>query len=579
MADVPGLVQSELGLTEAVTNRVTATGFQTLAGPPQWQAAQGAIDEIRILKSPYPQGTAAEGQPIAQVANTPGEELRDIREQWFEVVHIFNKSIALGFIFTTSNTILNIFNAYRKENRLFQSFFNNAGDGVSITDLPSLPATINFHDELQVTLEVTPDGPPVIDGTLDFTFDEIQDGETALLIQVPLTGKRVVLFVFQPEEPMVERLEWLTDILKRRSGTEQRIAIRKNPRQTFEFTLRLDEEDRQAFEATIFDLQDTAFGIPVWFEGTRVTSAISVSDTTINVQETDFRDFRVGDLAVIVTDRTNFESLTIDSLTSTTITFSSAFANAFPIATTVYPVRTGFVGGRLQGSKFLTNAQDTKILFRILDNDANLADSSAFGTFNSRVFLDEANMTSGTLSDSHVRDIIIVDNQIGEFLQNSSETRSVRGSSKTFFSNTHQRLFEVRELLHFLRGRQVSFYLPTFFKELTVDANITSGSDKLVVKNIGYTDFIQSREPRAAIQVVLEDGTKNARLVLSSVELSATQEELTVDTTWTITAVPGDVDRVEYLERVRMDSDVVVINHFQGTGQATIKMPVKSVFS
>jgi len=563
----------------ATTARASAN-YSPLAGPPQWTVAVGEIDDLEILDTPWPSGQQSEGSPIVSSTDYDGVIGQNVHDDWFEKVHVIDRSINLGFFFSTQIVSVEIYNAYRKESRSLTIAQNNAGAGISFVGLPGLPSTILSQESLQFTLSVTTDGPAQIDGTIDYFFDEIDSDNGLVEIEIPIIGSRRLLFPFRPDVPYNERLGSLTDILKKRAGPEQRIGLRKNPRQRLEWTITFDnDEERQLFESMMFGFQDKAFGVPIWHEASILTAPIAINDSVITVDETRFMDYRVGGLAVIFDEFNNFEALTIQSKTTTTITFTTPFTKAFVIDTEVFPVRTGFVGQTIQGEKFRINVQRPRINFRIQDNDSNIGSTTPFPTFNSKVLLDEANRVDGTLSETTSQRLVLLDSETGIFSQSSNEDRSVRGHTKQFFSFTRQRLWEVRQLIHALRGRLVSFYIPTFFPDLEVTQPIVLGAAVVTIRNISYTDFVQSREPRNVIQVIENDGTKTVKTVTSSTVISATEEQLTISTTWPANIAVADIDRVEYFELVRFDDDDVDIVHLEGIGEAIISAPVKGIFT
>jgi hypothetical protein len=551
MANFFGVVST--GITELLTDRIYDVGFSTVAkaAPPQWQTEKLAGgDLIEALEHPGgPSGPVTEETPSAiTTADCPGIVKYSIGDDFYDTVVIIARSIDAGKVITTQNFTVEIYNAYRSIARSFISFTNNAGAGVSITDLPALPATINAQDNLLLTLEVTTVGPPFIDGDLDYEFDTIT-------ISIPLTGQRTNLFVFRPEGDIEEVLEFETDVRAKKGGSEQRASLRLAPRQVFQMLFRQDGFDRQALQALMVDAQARIFGLPMWHEPAKLASPITATDVTITVDSTAYADYRNDSLAM-----------------------KSGFANSFPTGVFVMPVRLAFATGAPRGGKYPLNLQDTKITFKTLDNDVDLADTSAFPTFNSKVLLDEANMIEGAvLSESLLRPISTIDSMAGLFEIFTEVDITRRTSSKTFFSRTRQRLWEVRQLLHALRGRQVSFYLPTFFDEFIVTANVTSGSSALNFENIGYTDFIQSRQPYDVIRLVKTDGTKVIRNVLSSSELSETEEQITVDAAWGVNATIAEIERVDFIEKVRFDSDNIRITHRNSRGDAVIRGPVVSV--
>jgi len=539
--------------------------------PPQWQAETLNFDKMQALAEDYQDGPFQHIQAVALVSTRAGlVTLGAGDETWFENVFAFPRRIDAGLVLVTQVFQLDLYNAYRLVPRVFTSFVNNVGGGIVITNLPALPFTLQEQRSLALTLNVLADGPPRIAGTLDFAFD---DGT----VMIVLTGDRAILLIVEPVVPVVEILEFLTDVVLKRDGKEQRISLRANPRQSFDLVYEIEGFDRGFLETRLFGGQDRSFGIPVWHEPSLLTIAIQIGNTVATVDSTAFADFRVDDLAIAFVDTDNFEVLDVQSLTATTITFTSAFTRAFPVGTRVMPIRNVRLSPTTRGEKFPRKLQRTRLLAEVLDNPVGLASTAAFPSFSGKVLLDDGNRIESSLGESFERRIQEVDSETGLFETTSYETASRRGSIKTFFTRTRQRLWEVRQLLHALRGRAVSFYLPTFFDEFVLTQPITSGSATLVFRNVGFADFVGVKLPRNALRVVLRDGTKIARTILTATEIDSLTEQVTVDAAWGVNAAIADVDYVDFVEKVRIDSDEVRITHLNSPGQATIELPIKAV--
>lgn len=535
--------------------------------PEQWTAARigTAFDVVGVSLE------RGEQRPLPMV-DRESEIIAPAAEDWFERVHVLPRSIDLGNILGVVQVDMEVYNAYRDDSRDFTNFTNNAGNGVSIIDLPGLPVTLNAQEGLQLTLEVTTDGPPDINGTLDFTFDI---GSA----MVPIEGSRIVLFPFRPEAPMVERLEFLTDIFVKIDGTEQRVALRKNPRQTFEMEIfREDGVERQRIDNMLFDWQARVFGVPVWFEPMALTADASIGQTTINVNTTNYADLRVGGLAVIIKDDSTFETLEIASIGPTTIGFASPLMQDHDASEVeVYPVRTTIAPDLVRIRRRAVNAETRRVVMRVLDNDSDLADTAAFSVYDSKVLFDDPNLIDGLADESMQRRTVGFDNNTGKFSQVSPWDRSRDGSSKGFFTRTRRQLWELRQVLHALRGRQVSFYVPTFAEEITPTATLTNGGSTLTMTNVGYAKFTMNRQPRDVIRIRLTDQTELIRTITDSSEVDADTEQLTVDTSWPMDITVGEIERIDFYRKVRFDTDSFTITHTDSGGQARTIAPVKAV--
>src|SRR6056297_1376718 len=321
--------------------------------------------------------------------------------------------IDLGNILTTITREVEIYNAFRETNKSLTAVTANAGPGVMLSDVPSLPATLVAQSGTLFDVVASTDGPPSIDGTINVTVS----GES---LSIPITGNRVIILPYEPESPIRETLEFLTDVLRATNGKEQRIALRKNPRQRLRYKFSMDEDSAQSrtLNTRIFGAQAALFGLPMWFERARLTSAASATDTTIDV-DTRYADFRVGGVAIVWSDDQTFDALVIDSKTDSTITFSSGIVNNYPVGAFVMPMRTARTNDTVQRVKANVNLEEVTFDFLVSDNDANLADTSAFASFNSKVLLEDLNISNGDVSEDFNRRIYVIDSLAGAISQST----------------------------------------------------------------------------------------------------------------------------------------------------------------
>lgn len=515
---------------------------------------------------------AVAGPTPAPPASTFLTDLPDGMGQfWFGAIHVLPRRLDLGNIVATLNRTIDIYNAFVDEPKDLQAVINNAGAGTSFTDLPSLPHTIPSQRSLLVTLEVTADGAPTINATIDF------DTEEPYLISVPITGTRLVMFPFEPEAPLRERLRFLTDVIEHKVGTEQRVSLRESPRQEFDFRLlREDGPERQKLDMLLFDWLGKVFGVPVWIEPSFLTAAATAGQTSISVDDTTLADFRAGGLAIIYADEDDFDALEVSSLGSTTINFNTPLLRNFPVGTRVMPLRTAVVASTVRERKHAVNLAEFELTMQVLDN-IDLSDASAWPTFSGKVILSDPNAIQQTADGDIDRRIVVLDSQTGKFGQVSPWDRARHGTPKTFITTSRQGLWNVRSLLHALRGQQVSFYLPTFSKDVNLSQTYLSGGSALTIFNVGYTRFVRQRAPKVNIRIHLTNGTTFDRTVTNSAEVDETEEQLTISSPIGQDIAPEDVNRIEFIEKVRIATDDIIIEHANANGTARIGFPARVV--
>ncbi len=493
-------------------------------------------------------------------------------EFWFEILHAKPQTIELGNLLSTAVRDIEIYNAWREAARSLTAAVPNAGPGVTFQNLPGLPYDIPSQNSLDFQVRITTDGPPTIDGTLDFTLD-VQG------LSIPITGNRTISFAFEAESPIQEILEFATTNLEAVSGDEQRYSVRKKPRQVLSFKVKLETgTQRRLMQSLLFGFQPGTFGLPIWYEARRLASDITATDTTIYL-DTAYADFRVDGLAMIWGDEDQNEVLEIDSLTATSLTFSSAVSSDYDADTTlIMPLRVGIAEALIPVGRHPVNLDEIDFRFTTLDNDSDFESTSAFNTYNSKVMLDDPNAMGTTIRNDFVRKMGRLDNISGVPLSYSDWVGARYATTKGFVCNSPQEIWEARQLVHALHGSLTTFYLPTFYKDIKVVDTLASGSVLMDIELMGYSDLIAQNEPNASVWIELNDGTIITREVVDSEVHSETVERLTVDTVWASTVQAADINRVSFLQLCRIADDEVMFLHTY-SGSARVQMNVLAVKS
>lgn len=514
-------------------------------------------------------------------------------QDWFERVHLLPKTeVAFGNIITLEQADYELFSAYRVATVTWTSAtFNNLLPGVELSGL-SLPiargplaswldptstpnsAGTGLGTLVRYKVSATETGRPVFDGSIDFAFSSGDE------LALEVSGTRIIFLPFEYESPVVETLAFLTDIIESLNGREQRIALRQHPRQVFRVEYALDAEERQRMQVTLVDWMDRTFGFPLWHEAVKLTAAVSAGATVYQVANADDCDFRVGGLAVVVTDADVFDVLTIVSVTATTVTAADASVNGYPKGARLMPLRLARITGAVSGRRFVRNLETFQVEFEVTDNatGALTGSTSGWSSYNGRVLLDDCNVVNGSeIGHQFNRRMYVIDNQTGTVNVRSPWDRSKRSHQKGFVARSRAEVLKLRRLLLSLRGRQKAFYIPTFIEDLTPVATLTIGTSTLDIRNIEYARFAQSRDPKNLFRITFTDGSTLIREITAAVKISGTVERLTLDTTWPATRPVAEVARIEFYELVRFDTDQFTLT-YPRVGLASVQAPVRAVF-
>jgi len=142
------------------------------------------------------------------------------------------------------------------------------------------------------------------------------------------------LLLKEPSSPLVERLEWLTDVNALYDGSEERKKLRSKPRQVYSYKVPIGPDSLAAFNHAASGAIRLKWAVPIWTESQSVGN-ISGAQTVISC-DTLYRSLRPG-LALLRNGAGDWQLVRIESVTSTSVTLSSgatAISNA-----SILPVR------------------------------------------------------------------------------------------------------------------------------------------------------------------------------------------------------------------------------------------------
>lgn len=499
-------------------------------------------------------------------SETPGGLGIAVGQEWFEKCHVFPGQIALGNVLSIQTREIELFNAFRRppEPVTWETFVNNAGAGIEVTNLPSLPFVIEAFAAFVVEVSVSTSGPPTISGTLEFTFS----APTAATISVPVSGNRITIFQYRPQAPIRETLEFKTDVIRLFDGTEQRIKLREAPRQSFAFTVRTDDDrTRDKINAVLFDWQARVFGVPVWHESEPLLAPIAINDLVIQV-DTTTSDYRVDSLVMVYDSDFNFEALEVESFTAGAITVKTGFLNAFDtLDTIVMPLRSAYTKPNLQNNRFAIGPSDFSMSFDVLDN-IDLSDIGAATTFLgtgqtiAKPVLDGLNFMSGnTIAEGIRRQTIELDNQTGPKITLSPWPKGKPQFQFATEAKSQLEVWNFRKLMHFLSGSQTAFYIPTGRRDFKPLADIGDSATGFNILNIGWTDFVGSVTPRSDLLVLRTDGTQSLHQITGSSVASETVESITIAPAITPALPLDELDKMTVLTLSRISDDKVTLEH------------------
>jgi hypothetical protein len=286
---------------------------------------------------------------------------------------------------------------------------------------------------------------------------------------------------------ITETLSWLTDVLASTNGTEQRRALRLSPRRMFEMSFALIDQERSLFDLWLHRLGSQEFMVPLFHDAGRLSDSIAVGATAIPF-DTTYREFGVGDLAVIVgPDAFTFDKVSIEAIAADGITVTAGGVTRDWLAgTRIHALRRSRISDESLLSALTSRAGQATLQFQL--NQANdIADEGEWvDTYGDYPLIATPPNRRDSLDLTFNRNSLLLDNDHGLRTLNDDAGRAFTLQIDNRMMKGREEHWAFRQMLYRLRGQQAAVWLPTFNRDLEVARDCLAASSNLDIKQIGY---------------------------------------------------------------------------------------------
>ena len=377
------------------------------------------------------------------------------------------------------------------------------------------------------------------------------------------------LWPFPATQEITEVLEWRTDVLQARAG-EQRIALRSRPREIVTFRHRLDALGM----ARAAELARAGFAgdwqVPLWNMALQPNADLAQGATEI-LLDTAVSDFRSGEVVGVAVDGGDAAPVEITAVEPNRLILADPLNLQLPDLMgaagriTLAPIRAGVLTSAIEIAR--RRQGDGTVTGSFLLRDAPDLAAPVLPTYLGRPVQTDPSLVRRPLTASLRNAVEYVDNGFGPVEVEPIREVFERGEAITLKAQVASARHGLRRWLWSLRGRQSSFWLPTWGHELQLRAAMTTGSTQMLVAPIAPVASYVGRPimveiPGAlrfrSIPAAVEDGPDH-RLTFSS----SVGEPIPLGT------------KVHFLTAVRADTDRVEIRH--GATASEVTLPVVEV--
>ncbi|WP_290906566.1 hypothetical protein, partial [Aquabacterium sp.] len=472
---------------------------------------------------------------------------------WYDRIHLIPGVLALGNLVQAQQRTIEVWNAWFVPQRLV-SVAGVGTDGLTLTEPVAAPTTFGGLESRLYTLSISLVGPPTIDAGYTFSFVGLAPQAPVLRV----TGARVIGFCFQPNwrTPLVERLVWLTDVIRRRNGSEQRVQLRSIPRREFEYLVTLTDTSAARLDAVVWGWQARVFAVPVWTDPTVLAAALPAGSTSVPVT-TALRDYAAGALAALVQDDYDHEIVEVLSVAGGSITLARPTTQDWPAGTHLYPARLARMGAQVRINRPTAAVIEASISLQVepLQPLAGITGPAPATYRGADAYLTAPNRVDA-LDDDITRALEIIDSQTGPWAVDDPEGRPDIVRSYAWLLADRAAISAHKAWLMARAGRLSASWVPTFSRDMELLEQAGGTSTVLIIRDIYYRNQYALADGRRDIAVRLPSGTWALRRIVAADQVVDGQERIQIDSALGVTVDPGvwicllglhrlDGDRVE----------------------------------
>lgn len=353
---------------------------------------------------------------------------------------------------------------------------------------------------------------------------------------------------------VTETLEFNTDVRRAFNGELRDSLKPATQRLICEYVFK----DEEALRAEMLFRNQPAgeWYVPVWSEATRYVGTIASGAGSISSVEDD-ADYRAAGRAAIVETDQKAEVVTTASISGGTLTLtgttSQAYTGTQETPLMIAPVRTCYApNGITIDMQF---GITTIIIEFLVIEPLDIGESLFSTTLDSIEVVTDVSFVNSPLAGDLAQALELIDNGFGAYSLQTTEGYQRRRSTLALYEITYANRYALKKWLHYIRGKDRPFWLPTWKNDLTLNAPVASGSNQLATSQIVTdtpSDFVD-----LGLYVTSVNG--NFARTITNATNGASTMTLTLNTTHGI-SVPSSA-RLYLMHRVRFDTDRLELIH------------------
>lgn len=357
----------------------------------------------------------------------------------------------------------------------------------------------------------------------------------------PADDFRFKLPVFTPlpnwATGVLERLNWITDVLSSETDAEQRRSVRRNARRSFEasFGPRSIPGERNRLDTFFVGIGPAQFMLPLWHEGVKMLDGLDMEASGVFFEDGELyaREFRTGDLVFVNSGNPDdYDILQVGDMEQNRFSWAFPPPRSWPRGTRIYPMRLARIGvdqaPRMQN---ITDRVSTAtVRFDLVE--PYTVPAAWGGAVDGQPLFRYIPDRSQTLDVEYNRRNYTLDNDSGVPVTVDHGRFTGTQLSMRLFLTSRADAYSFRQFLQSARGQAVHFFMPTFMEDITLLGDILDGDTDVLIIPQGYAQYMLRPQPvRLQLAFQFRNGAPTLyRVVTGVTEVYKTDPDGTVHT-------------------------------------------------
>jgi hypothetical protein len=338
-----------------------------------------------------------------------------------------------------------------------------------------------------------------------------------------------IVWPWHPERGVIESLEWSTDVIEAKDGTEQRIQIRQEPRQSFEAQILVDDETELArLRVAIAGWQHRLWGWPCWHEAVRLAAVLPAASSSIP-SDTSASDFRDGGLAVVYTSPDLYDVVTVESVESSSLALAGAVAHEHAAGALVMPLRMARMSGPARRDDYSFKATRYTVTMQVTDNTALTTEAAAMQYLGYDVLSDNLWMPGETMPRQIERALDVLDPRTGAWATSARTDYPLITTDHKWRLRTPAQAWAFRKWLYRRAGMLNPVWIPSRRHDLTLSVQPTASATTLEINDVNYRSLGLNVPGMMHIAAFAADGSFVCRQITGATAGSSGRENLTIN--------------------------------------------------